>query len=656
MKKYTLKRLHFQNYKQFADLEIEFGEKETEISGDNGTGKSSIYDGFMWLLTGKDVLDRKDYEIKRLVNGVSIPKVEVSVTGVLISESGEEIKLKRQFVERWSTDKGEAEEKFKGNKTVTSFNDVPMNVSEYDNRIKDLIDPAIFKMITNPLFFANMPWEQQREQLFQIAGCLTDDQIAEKNDDYRKLLDRISGKSMRDYRREIVSKINKAKDALKETQPRIDQEYKMMPEEIDFDSIESEIEEKKQLLANIENAIYSKSEAANLKYKEIQKKQLSLNALRSDRQQIVYKVNLAEGERVNKLNLEYKNTEHMIQQLEMGRKSITEQIQKYRKSIEAYQNHIKENEVASEELRQQWYAENEIEYSGDVDCHYCGQHLPEHMIDNARKIFNDSKANKLNSITTKGIGVGEIIADSKKRIEEIEILIIQEQKKLDNCNDELKYHYQDIDKKAIVKPEEVDPNTIPEYIEISQRIKAIEDEIKNFNPEIVDDSELKNKKTDINAEIDVLREKLHNRKIINDKKSEIKRLENEAKIISQNIADLQKIEITINKFTKERINDMESRINGLFSFVTFRLFTYTIEDNTENETCIPLVDGVPFPAANTAGQLNAGLDIINALSKHYGVIAPIFLDNRESVNDIIDTGAQIINLKVSQDKLTIKKK
>lgn len=656
MKKYILKSLHFQNYKQFADLEVEFGEKETVISGDNGTGKSSIYDGFMWLLTGKDVLDRKDYEIKRLVNGVSIPKVEVSVAGILMSDSGEEIKLKRQFVERWGSDKGDAEEKFKGNKTITTFNDIPMNVSEYENRIKELIDPAIFKMITNPLFFANMPWEQQREQLFQIAGCLTDDQIAERNDSYRKLLDRISGKSLRDYRREIVSKINKAKEALKETQPRIDQEYKMMPEEVDFDLIESEIEVKKQRLADIENAMYSKSEAANLKYKEIQKKQSSLNVLRSDRQQIVFKANMDERERINKSNMEFKNTELMIQRLEMEKKSITDQIEKYRKSIEAYQNYIKEDETTSEKLRQQWYDENEIEYSGDVDCHYCGQHLPDHMIDNARKIFQDSKANKLNSITTKGIGIGENIAESKKRIEEIKILIIQEQKKLDNCNDELKYRNQELEKKAYVKPEEVDPNTIPEYVEISQKIKALEDEIKNFNPELVDDSELKSQKAEINAEIDVLKAKLHNRTIINDKKAEIKRLETEAKIISQNIADLQKIEITINEFTKVKINDMESRINGLFSFVTFRLFTYTIEDNTENETCIPLVDGVPFPAANTAGQLNAGLDIINALSRHYGVIAPIFLDNRESVNEIIDTDAQIINLKVSQDKLTIKKK
>ena len=47
--------------------------------------------------------------------------------------------------------------------------------------------------------------------------------------------------------------------------------------------------------------------------------------------------------------------------------------------------------------------------------------------------------------------------------------------------------------------------------------------------------------------------------------------------------------------------------------------------------------------------MNAGLDIINTLCKFYGVCAPIFIDNRESVNDIIETESQIINLVVNKD-------
>lgn len=94
---------------------------------------------------------------------------------------------------------------------------------------------------------------------------------------------------------------------------------------------------------------------------------------------------------------------------------------------------------------------------------------------------------------------------------------------------------------------------------------------------------------------------------------------------------------------------MENSINNKFKYVSFKLFDTQVNGGL-NETCEALINGVPFSNANTASQINAGLDIINALSSHYSVQAPIFIDNRESVNKLIDTDSQIINLIVSNDK------
>jgi len=137
-------------------------------------------------------------------------------------------------------------------------------------------------------------------------------------------------------------------------------------------------------------------------------------------------------------------------------------------------------------------------------------------------------------------------------------------------------------------------------------------------------------------------------------KNEIVELEAKGKQLAQQIADVECEEFTMLNFTKTRIEECERRINGLFTMVTFRLFEYTIDGN-ESEACVPLVNGVPFGAANTAGQINAGLDIINALVRFHGVSAPIFVDGRESVNRLIPTESQIINLVVTNDKeLTVR--
>ena len=130
---------------------------------------------------------------------------------------------------------------------------------------------------------------------------------------------------------------------------------------------------------------------------------------------------------------------------------------------------------------------------------------------------------------------------------------------------------------------------------------------------------------------------------------EIARLEASGKDLAQQIADAEKEEYTITQFTKAKIDECERRINGMFKMVKFRLFDHTVDGN-EFEVCVPLIDGVPYQAANTAKQVNAGLDIINALCKFNGVCAPIFIDNRESVNTLIETESQIINLVVTTDK------
>ena len=652
MKKIILKSLHLENFKQFSDKKVVFNEKETLISGDNGTGKSTIYDAFMWLLFGKDVKDRKDYEVKRLVNGESIPKVKVCVTG-LLEVNGEEIALKRELVERWSKDKGVAEEKFKGNKTVTTFNHVPMNVGEYDSRINDIIDSTVFKMITNPLFFPNMDWEKQREQLFQIAGCLTDDEIADKDENFRALLDSISGKSLSDYRKEIVSKINNAKEQLRDIQPRIDQENKRMPDELDFGAIENTIKEKRESIADIDKAIHSKHEAENLRHKGIQAKQKEANDLKQKRQKVLFDANQAERDRFNKDDQERRDVANEISKINIKIRNVEDEIKLHKTSIESHQSFIERETEVANKLREQWFAENSKEYQGEIDCSHCGQTLPKAMIDSAKQIFQDSKANKLNEITTKGTKINENNKEAAEKIKQLEAKISDCENKITELNEDKITYQTKLNDFIVAEYKEVDPNTIPEYVTLTENISALEAEINEYTPEQVDDADLRSQKSAIEAEIDELKKDLHARTIIKEKKDEIARLTKEAAKLSQQIADYQKIELNIKAFTKTKVDDVDSRISGLFSHVTFKMFTYTIEENIEKDTCIPMVDGVPFPAVNTAGQLNAGLDIINALTKHYGVIAPIFLDNRESVNRIIDTDAQIINLKVSTDKLTI---
>lgn len=65
--------------------------------------------------------------------------------------------------------------------------------------------------------------------------------------------------------------------------------------------------------------------------------------------------------------------------------------------------------------------------------------------------------------------------------------------------------------------------------------------------------------------------------------------------------------------------------------------------------CETLYEGVPYGSGlNNAAKINVGLDIINTLSEHYGILAPIFVDNAEAVTKFINVDAQLISLVVSE--------
>jgi hypothetical protein len=83
------------------------------------------------------------------------------------------------------------------------------------------------------------------------------------------------------------------------------------------------------------------------------------------------------------------------------------------------------------------------------------------------------------------------------------------------------------------------------------------------------------------------------------------------------------------------------------------MFEYTIDGNPV-DTCKATVNGVDYQDLNTASKVNAGLEIISAFSKHYGIEAPVVIDNRESVTRILETGLQTFSLVVAPEETELK--
>lgn len=652
MKQVILKSLTFCNFKGEKERTTNFNADVTTISGDNGMGKSRHFDAFIWLLFGKDTQDRKDYEVKTRINGQELHNVECSVSGVIVVD-GEEITLKRSFVEDWVKPRGKVERVFKGNHTECWWNDTPVNVSEYTKRVETIIDSSVFKMITNPAFFVNMNWKLQREQLFQLAGTITDAEIASQNPDFAKLLDKISGKSLADFKKELSARKKRLQDELTQIQPRIDQTHKMMPEKEDFNAIEKEIQEIDHEISEIDKAIADATAAIRKQYEGEQAKQNKVNALKSECQKIVFDAKTKAQDEAFAANAERREIESKIKAKERDVELTDREIASGESQVSKTKNEIEQIKASQDKLRESWFAENAKTYNGETVCPHCGQPLPDEMIENARELFTKAQSEKCDEITAKGQEYGRKVDELNKRVDEIENDIANAKKTKESLFRDIEVLKAKFTTIPVFEVADIAPESIPEWVAKQKEIADIEATISTDNSNVNTD-ELQKQKAECNTKRAALVERYSKRHTIARCETEIANLESRGKELAQMIADAEREEYTIEQFTRTKVDECENRINAMFKFVSFRLFDYTIDGNAV-ETCIPTIGGIPYGSANTASKINAGLDIINTLCKFYGVCAPIFIDNRESINEIVETESQIINLVVTRDKfLTIK--
>jgi DNA repair exonuclease SbcCD ATPase subunit len=654
MKTITLKSITLRNFRGEKERTTRFNDDATTIMGDNGLGKSRHFSAFCWLLFGKDELDRKDFNVRSLVGGEPLHRVECSVEAEL-SVDGDPVILKRALVEKWVKPRGQADEVFKGNETETFWNNVPISVSGYQSRVSGLISDAVFKMVTNPLYFATqLRWQEQREQLFALAGAISDAEVAVQRPEFADLLGRISGKPLADFRREIAARKKRLKDELAEVQPRIDQTQKLMPATLDFAALEAEAADLEQQLADADKAIADAAEASRQQGEARQQQQAEINALKQRLQALLFEEQRRRNEQLNAERAAMREVESRIIEAEQEAAAKQREVQRSTGELASFRAQLGSVTKRMETLRCSWERENAKEYAGSDACATCGQPLPESMKADARRLFAEAKARELDTISKLGAALkdeAQQLEVAAARLEATMEAAVEEGLDLESRVLQLKEKLAGMPAAAAAR--ELATEDIPECAQLSEQIQALEAALSETAAS-ASSAQLLAQKTAIAAQITTRKDKLRSRDLIAKYTEEIAHLGEHGKSLGQQIADLEREEFLLQQFSKAKVEECERRINGLFTQVTFRLFDYTI-DGAESETCVPLVDGVPFDVANTAGQVNAGLDIINALSRYYAVSAPIFIDHRESVNSLIPTDSQIINLVVSSDKELIVK-
>lgn len=645
MRSIIIKEIHFVNFKGFRNMTIEFNEDITTICGRNGSGKTSIFDGFTWLLFGKDSQDRKAFNIKTLdEDGKAIPKLPHEVSAIIIVD-GETIELCRRFNEKWVKRRGQIEEEFTGHEEERLYNNVPMSLKEWNEKISNICSEQVFKFITNPKYFVSQKPDVQRAMLFRMAGELSDADIAAGNDDFSALLASLTGKTMEEYKKEIQAKKRRIKAEIEAIPERIDERKRDISSlsEYDYPAIEASIKDKQDKVAKIEAEMLDlskKNEAISQKRSEEIKE---LGQLKERKLRLEYEIK-------EKVTADYRAAISKKNDIQSKISDLERNIQSLSNRRDGLKRTIEECTSYREKLIAEWKSINASAITfneNDFVCPTCKRPLDIDDIEKKQQEmtenFNLAKSSRLAENNRKG-------QENKKKMQEAEAAII-------SIDSEIKKTSEEIEK--LKSSEEyainlVEPDAYPvikgntEYKKLSEEISAKEKALEGSSTNNVDTSSQKQELSLIKSEIDSLKRTLANRETITRNTQRIGELEAQYKEGAQELADLERIEFTMAAFNKARIEAIDKRINGMFSLVKFKMYEQQINGG-EIETCEAVVNGIPYSGQNNAMQINMGIDIINAICKFEGITAPIFIDNAESVNEFIPSQSQVIKLVVTTD-------
>lgn len=661
----TIKKLSMINFKCFKDFSIDLDAQVTNISGDNGTGKTTIADAISWCLFGKDTQNRSQFDIKyHDLDGDTIPKASVEVA-LTIDCDGIEHTIVRKLKEKWQTRRGETTEEFKGNYTEYFVNGNLMSQAEYSAFISKLINENVFRAITNPTYFLSQKWQDQRAFLSQMVGHIGNKEVAGTDKRFAGLLAILEQKDITTHLKHIGFKVNEIKKKLDEIPIRLEELNKAMPE----------VERTKEEI----------SEDISCKTRDLNNTQVKINAIKQGNTASVVKSELN-----RKLDFANKRKREMEQSAANREKECREQARLYieerdadimrennlirnlnasidsdKLKIEKAQESIKYYETEKTELKKEWNEKVNIKISPKISendrfCPLCGQEMPEEKLsERINQIKEEAERKRIETREMLLIRIGEVnsqIKIAEKTIEESETSIADKNAKLAEEKQRLE-HIKDTPDPDVKTYEEFLAEN-PNYQKVMDEIKELEDKLENAPiPEDNSDRlrELQETHDNLNSEITSLQSELAKYDQRERVQNLIDNANNDQKNLAEQLASLQRDEDLAKEFSDKADNLLEEKVNKHFQIVKWKMFRQMINGNKESY-CECYVDGTAYhDTLNSAAKLNAGLDIIRTLCKLYNSYAPIVIDNAESTNEILDTDSQQIRLYVSNDySLTIK--
>ena len=488
--------------------------------------------------------------------------------------------------------------------------------------------------------------DKARKVLESIVGEIT---IADFKGDYSAILDKLSRYPIENIEEQTKNEIKPLNRRLEDIPALIADKERTLAEYegVDYDALLAEIESKKQEVARIDDEILGNSNA----YAPIIGERNRLLQVISDMQE--------------KMRLEKNAYDVAHNGIVAGINAEIARIRKENGSIIAEnasaqrQFDILKSRLVNAETQRDFYA-GKIEglrerrnaimaktFDGSTTCAYCGQELPDTMIEEAVAKFNEAKVRELESIATEGRRCKELLESYTQEVADLQA---------------------EIDKGVVVRElhdtsvlEKSLNDTIASHkpFEETERYEAFMADIEAVKasiPELPQSNsvELTHKKRAIMDELDTLNRRYGLKFKADEIREDIANLQKERREVACEIARLEGIIAKCKEYVEERADIISHRVNDRLEGCKIAMYSTQKDGNIKPDCVITDLDGVKYSTLSNSARLRANLQMSRLFRAHHDIELPYFIDEAsvyDTTHKPIFDNAQCVYLYASDDKI-----
>ena len=639
-----LLRLALHNFKGIKQFTLETNGDDVTVFGDNATGKTTLWDAFLWLLFDKDSANKKDFQIKRVDEQGNVEHGLNHEVEATLDTGEKQVTLRKVYAEQWQKKRGSAEQVFTGHTTAYYINGIPAKQNEYKDAIDDLVKgqaavagsgEEVFRLLTSPVYFNEvLHWQKRRELLLEVCGGdIGTAEVVAANKDVAALESVLAEHTIEDYRKKIKARRKDLNDELAQIPVRIDELTRSLPT-ADEAAVTAAEKESAQLETELQELHTQR--AAALQGGGLADKKHRLRTVRADMVDL-------EHEAQARQTAQTASQRRELQAVQAAAYNLEADIAATKRAITDAEAEIESIDGKLATLRKQWQEVDaqDFVHKADDTCPTCGQDIPAAKVKAAREKavaqYNADKAAKMAEIRADGKSLGE----RKKQLEaDVAVhrdTIAAAETKLAGLQGQQKELNAQIEHAEVSLPDE--------HAALKVEAEQLEAEIAN-ETQTTDTSKIDEQVASIKQKLAELQEVKGQVAQLERGKARIEELKTKERTLAAEFEKLERELFLTEEFVRTKVQLLEKQINARFGMADFKLFDVQV-NGAVVECCETLFEGVPFGSLNNAARINVGLDIINTLADYYGVTAPIFIDNREAVTKLLSTKGQRISLVVS---------